>query len=99
MGDPNDGIGWLMQCGISYLFDPDIEGAAQNGCAHMLLSPLPRQRFTVRQRFPTLRPQHNACALCGEQPGSRLAQPATRARDDDDFSFDVLAHNLDRSLP
>src|SRR5947209_3786135 len=39
MGDANEGIGWLLQCGISYLFDPDIEGAAKNGCTHMLLSP------------------------------------------------------------
>jgi len=26
---------------------------------------------------------------------SPFAQPAARARDDDDFSFDVIAHNLD----
>src|SRR5437660_9957823 len=39
MGDANDGIGWLLQCGIWDLFDPDIEGAAKNGCTHMLLSP------------------------------------------------------------
>src|SRR2546423_918710 len=38
------------------------------------------------------RTQHNACALRGEKPGGRLAQPAARARDDDDFSCDVLAH-------
>jgi hypothetical protein len=35
----NDSIRWLLQCGISYLFDPDIEGAAKNGCTHMLRSP------------------------------------------------------------
>src|SRR3989442_7266004 len=50
MGDPNDGICWLMQCGIWDLFDPDIEGAAKNGCTHMLLSPFfsssPQQRRT-----------------------------------------------------
>src|SRR6266567_4028502 len=39
MGDANDGIGWLLQCGIWDLFDPDIEGAAKNSCTHMLLSP------------------------------------------------------------
>ena len=39
MGGPNDGISWLMQCGISDLFDPDIEGAVKDGCTHMLLSP------------------------------------------------------------
>src|SRR5437879_11323030 len=39
MGDPNDGICWLMQCGIWDLFDPDIEGAVKNSCTHMLLSP------------------------------------------------------------
>src|SRR5260370_9466239 len=37
MGDPNDGIRWLLQCGISYLFDPDIEGAAKDSCTHRLL--------------------------------------------------------------
>src|SRR6266516_7897802 len=39
MGDANDGIGWLLQCGISYLFDPDIEGAVKDSCTHRLLSP------------------------------------------------------------
>jgi len=50
MGDPNDGIRWLMQCGISYLFDPDIEGAAKDGCTHMLLlfSHLPLNNEVVR---------------------------------------------------
>src|SRR2546427_9345823 len=37
MGDANEGICGLLQCGISYLFDPDIEGAAKNGCTHRLL--------------------------------------------------------------
>src|SRR5579864_2635071 len=39
MSDANDGIRWLLQGGIPYLFDPDIEGAAKNGCTHRLLSP------------------------------------------------------------
>ena len=30
--------------------------------------------------------------LGGEEPGGRLAQPAARTRDDDDFAFDGLAH-------
>src|SRR5215213_7635476 len=34
--------------------------------------------------------QHNACALRGEKPGGCLTQPAAGARDDDDFSFDVI---------
>jgi hypothetical protein len=38
MGDANDGIGWLTQCGIWDLFDADIEGAVKDGCTHMLLS-------------------------------------------------------------
>ena len=36
------------------------------------------------------RTQHNACALRGEKPGRCLAQPAARARDDDDLAFDSL---------
>src|SRR6266516_260569 len=39
MSDANDGIRWLLQCGISYLFDPNLEGAVKNGCTHRLLSP------------------------------------------------------------
>src|SRR2546427_9733874 len=39
MSNANDGIRWLLQRGISYLFDPDIEGAVINGCTHRLLSP------------------------------------------------------------
>jgi len=30
--------------------------------------------------------------LYGEKPGGRQAQSATHARDEDDFSFDVIAH-------
>ena len=36
------------------------------------------------------RPQHNACTFCGEQPRGCLAQSAARARDHNDFSFDVF---------
>src|SRR5260221_9426966 len=52
MGDANDGIRWLMQCGISYLFDPNIERAVKNGCAHILLSPFfsSRRSGTSRER-------------------------------------------------
>ena len=39
MGDANDGICWLLQCGIWDLFDSDIEGAVKDRCTHMLLSP------------------------------------------------------------
>src|SRR5271157_3463674 len=39
------------------------------------------------------RTQPAARALRGEKPGGRLAQPAARARDDDDFSFDAIAHD------
>jgi hypothetical protein len=42
--------------------------------------------------------QHNACALLGEMPGGRFAQPAARALDDRDLSFDVIAHELDTCL-
>src|SRR5437588_10082415 len=45
MGDAHEGIGWLLQCGISYLFDPHIEGAVINGGTHMLLSPF----FSLRR--------------------------------------------------
>jgi hypothetical protein len=34
-------------------------------------------------------PQHNAPSLGGEEPGGRLAQPAARARDDDDMTQPV----------
>ena len=57
------------------------------------LPPLPGQ--LVCQRLDAIdapRTQHNARALRGEKPGGRLAEPAARARDDDDFSFDVIAH-------
>src|SRR6266849_9847315 len=54
MGDPNDGIRWLMQCGIWDLFDPDIEGTVKDSCTHMLLSPFfsssPQQRKTRATR-------------------------------------------------
>ena len=42
----------------------------------------------------TARTQHNGRALCGEIPRARLAKPAAGARDDDDFSFDVIAHKF-----
>src|SRR5262249_20663338 len=34
----------------------------------------------------------------GEGAGARLAQPTVHARDDDDFSFDAIAHNPDSCL-
>jgi len=43
--------------------------------------------------------QHDARALRRKKPGGRLAEPAARARDDDDLSFDVIAHDLDSCLP
>jgi hypothetical protein len=36
--------------------------------------------------------QRNACALRRQKPGGCLAQATARSRDDDDFSFDVIAH-------
>jgi hypothetical protein len=56
----------------------------------------------IRQRLNAIkapRTQGNARALRGEKAGGRFAQPAARARDDDDFSFDVIAYDLDSSMP
>jgi hypothetical protein len=44
------------------------------------------------------RTQHNACTLCAEMPGARFTEPAARARDHDDFSFDVVAHGFNSLL-
>jgi len=33
-----------------------------------------------------------------ENAGARLAPPTAHARDDDDFSFDTIAHNADSCL-
>jgi len=41
------------------------------------------------------RTERNGCALRGQKPGGCLAQSAARSRDHDDFSFDVVVHNLD----
>jgi hypothetical protein len=65
-------------------------------------SDLPPQRSARSPGLDAIDPprtQHHACALHGEMPGGRLAQPAARARDDDDFSFGVIAHDLESSLP
>jgi hypothetical protein len=42
--------------------------------------------------------QHDGCALRGEMAGGRLAQPAACAGDNDDLSFDIVAHDLDSCL-
>jgi hypothetical protein len=41
------------------------------------------------------RAQHNGCPLRRKKSGSRLAQAAARTREDEDFPFDVIVHNLD----
>jgi hypothetical protein len=33
--------------------------------------------------------------LCAQVPGGRLGQPAARARDHDDFAFDVSPESID----
>jgi hypothetical protein len=50
-------------------------------------------RSTRRAPSTTLAP------LRGDKLGGRLAQPAARARDDDDFSSEVIAHTLDSRWP
>jgi hypothetical protein len=58
-------------------------------------------RQVVRERLEAAgapRAQHDRRALRGEQPCGGLAQPAARARDDDDLPFDVAAHGPGFSL-
>jgi len=43
----------------------------------------------------TARPQHDSRALGGKKSGSRLAQTAAGARDDNDFVLDCFGHGSD----
>ena len=58
------------------------------------------RQFTCQflETLDAARAEHNGCALHGEKPGGCLAQSAARSRDHDDFSFDVVVHNLDSYL-
>ena len=49
-------------------------------------------RAPLPKRFCFVEGTHVA-TLRGEMPCSRLTHPAACARDDDDFSFNVIAHN------
>src|SRR5439155_5396220 len=54
----------------------------------------PVRRSDPSRRIDAPCTQHNTCALRGEKPRGRLAKSTARARDDDDFSFDVIAHSV-----
>jgi hypothetical protein len=60
--------------------------------AHLLTMSPVRTQLVCQDwmRIDATRTQHDTCALRGEKPGGRLAQPAARACDDDDFPSILL---------